>query len=89
MHIPVSRRQLLKHIQVPEVCIQRSRELITQSCKQPILIKIVIYNVLARIDMQFIVKENKRRFGGNLFVLQRYAHGKIITETPIKPEGVS
>ena len=62
MNIFIACRQLLKYIQIPKLRIQIGRKLIAQACEQPILIKVVVHNIFARIDMELIVQKDKRAF---------------------------
>lgn len=49
--------KLLKYIQITEMRIQAGGELVSNACKQTVLIKVIVHDVLARIDMRFIIQE--------------------------------
>lgn len=53
--VAVSRSQLLKYIHIPKLEIVMFVDMIIESKKKTILIKIIIDDLLSEIDMHFII----------------------------------
>jgi hypothetical protein len=56
----VSGRQLLEQVHIPQLGVERFGKLVAQTHKKPVLVKIVIGDVLARVDVYFIVEGEEK-----------------------------
>lgn len=54
--ITVPCRQLLKNIHVPNLNVIVSTELIAESCKKPVLVEIIIYDLLTSVDVHLVIQ---------------------------------
>jgi hypothetical protein len=45
--------------------VQVPGKLVTNTCKKPVLIEVIVNNLLSKIDHDFIAHEKKGRFGLN------------------------
>ena len=61
--VTVACRQLLKYIHIPELQVIMLIDMVIKSQEEPVLIKIIIDDLFAEIDMHFIIHHKRQSIG--------------------------
>ena len=77
-NVTITRRFLLIHVHVSQLCIEVLRKLVADPCEESVLVESIVRYIAAEIQEHFVGEYGKGYLRCKFLTLQRYEEGEVI-----------